>query len=224
MVREGPKLWRVAVYREALTRKDGDTVLYELSRLLIQLNRPNEAIDVYKDAIAKKPEDIDLRNSLANLYGDLGKPAERLAILRELVPLYKEPIQGRDYSEQPLAWLYRKLGQIEDARTIERRMLKNARTGRSMVFNSDAMMYATSDDPNFRDPDMAIEFATRACELTQYSQSMILDTLATAYAAKGDFESAVTWQLKAIELCDDGRLEEYQENLKLFREKKTVPP
>ena len=224
LIKHGKLEEALAVYREALTRKDGEKVLYELSRLLIQLQRPDEAIDLYKDAIATKPEDIDLRDSLATLYGDLGKPAERLAILREMVPLYQERIRGGNYSYQPLAWLYRKLGQIEDARTIERERLKNARTGSSMLFNSDAMMYATSDDLNFRDPDMAIEFAKRACELTQYSQSMSLDTLATAYAAKGDFDSAVMWQLKAIELCDDESREILQENLKLFREKKTVPP
>jgi tetratricopeptide (TPR) repeat protein len=224
LVKQGKPEEALNVYRDALTGKDGDNVLYKLSRLLIQHNRPDEAIDLYKDAIAKKPEDIDFRDSLASLYGDLGKPDERLAILRELVPLYKERIRSSNYSEQSLAWLYRKLGQIEDARTIEREMLKDARMGSSMVFNSDAMMYATSNDPNFRDPDMAIEFATRACELTQYSHSMIMDTLATAYAAKGDFDSAVMWQLKAIELCDDKEMEFYQKNLKLFREKKTVPP
>ena len=85
------------------------------------------------------------------------------------------------------------------------------------------MMFATSDNPNFYDPDMAMEFAKRACELSHYSVSSILDTLATAYAAKGDFDTSVTWQLKAIELCDDDNMEEFQENLKLFREKKTVP-
>jgi serine/threonine protein kinase/tetratricopeptide (TPR) repeat protein len=224
LVKHGKTEEALNVYREALTRKGGDNVLYELSRLLVQLNCPDEAIDVYKHAIARKPEDIDLRDSLASLYGDVGKPDEQLAVLRELVPLYQERIRGGNYSYQSLARLYRKLGQIEDARAIERERLKNARTGSSMLFNSDAMMYATSDDPNFRDPDMAIEFAKRACEMTQYSQSMILDTLATAYAAKGDFDSAVMWQLKAIELCDDESMEFYEENLKLFRERKTVPP
>ncbi len=223
LVKHGKPEEALAVYRDALTRKEGDSVLDELCRLLVDLNQPVEAVDIYKAAIAKKPDDVDLRKGLAGLYGKIGKPEERLAILRELVPLYQERIRGGDYSEQPLAWLYRELGQIEDARAIERGMLKDAKTG-SMTFNSQAMEYATSDDPKFRDPEMAIEFAKRACELTQYSQSMILDTLATAYAANGDFENAVKWQLKAIELCDDESTELYQENLRLFREKKTVPP
>jgi tetratricopeptide (TPR) repeat protein len=222
LVQQGKPEEAITVYGEALTRKHGEGVLYDFSRLLVELNRPEEAINLYKEAIGRRPENIGLRDSLARLYGRIGKPAERLAILRELVPLYQKRIEGGNYSRQSLAWLYRKLGQIEDARAIEREMLKEARAGGLWV-NSDAMLYATSDDPNFHDPDMAIEYAKRACELTQYSQSMILDTLATAYAAKGDFDSAVAWQLKAIELCDDGAMDLYQQNLKLFREKKAVP-
>jgi tetratricopeptide (TPR) repeat protein/tRNA A-37 threonylcarbamoyl transferase component Bud32 len=221
LVKHGKTEEALAVYHEALTRKDGEKVLYQLSRLLVRLKRPDEAIAVYKDAIAKNPKEIDLRKSLANLYEDLGKSAERLATLRELVPLYQERIQSGGYSRQPLAWTYRDLGQIEDARRVEREMLNKGVS--PMILNSDAMRYATSNDPNFRDPDMALDFAKRACELTQYSQSMILDTLATAYATKGDFDNAVKWQLKAIELCDDNSMEEYQKNLKLFREKKPVP-
>jgi hypothetical protein len=57
---------------------------------------------------------------------------------------------------------------------------------------------------------------------------MILDTLATAYAEKGDFDAAVKWQLKAIEQLDGNKSrasrDEYEGNLKLFREKKKVAP
>jgi hypothetical protein len=87
------------------------------------------------------------------------------------------------------------------------------------------MNYAVNNNPGDRDGALAIEAATKACELTGYSKPHIVDTLASAYAEKGEFDAAVTWQLKAIELLKEGadrRL--YEENLRLFREKKTASP
>ena len=90
--------------------------------------------------------------------------------------------------------------------------------------NSFAMNYAVNNNPKDRDGELAVEAATRACELTSYSKPHILDTLATAYAEKGDFDAAVKWQLKAIELLKGSKESElYEEHLKHFREKKTVP-
>jgi eukaryotic-like serine/threonine-protein kinase len=90
--------------------------------------------------------------------------------------------------------------------------------------NSFAMNYAVNNNPKDRDGELAVEAATRACELTSYSKPHILDTLATAYAEKADFDAAVKWQMKAIELLKGSEESElYEEHLKLFREKKTVP-
>ena len=49
----------------------------------------------------------------------------------------------------------------------------------------------------------------------------MLDTLAAAYAEAGDFDSAVKWETKAIELESDAHEKaEYAERLKLYRDKK----
>ena len=47
----------------------------------------------------------------------------------------------------------------------------------------------------------AIDHATRACELTKWKCSAYLDTLAAAYAEAGNFDEAVEFQQKAVELA-----------------------
>ena len=71
------------------------------------------------------------------------------------------------------------------------------------------------------DGKSAVEFATRACQLTQWKDPAYLDTLAAAHAESGDFDPAVKWQTKAIGLLTDRReTEDYRTRLKLYQEKK----
>ena len=87
--------------------------------------------------------------------------------------------------------------------------------------NRYAMQLSASHDAKDRDGTIAVELATRVCELTGWSDFNYLDTLATAYAELGDFDAAVKWQLKAIEFLDKpSQLQDLQSRLELYREKK----
>ena len=91
-------------------------------------------------------------------------------------------------------------------------------------------MLATSPVDELRDGKRSIELATKACEVTEYKRPHILSTLAAGYAEIGDFETAIKWSKKAVELGakDDevdqqlkNELESYQQK-KPWREKQTV--
>ncbi len=68
--------------------------------------------------------------------------------------------------------------------------------------NSLAWTLATAAVPGFRDGKRAIALARTACELTQWRDPGLLDTLAAAYAEAGNFAEAVRWQEKALAMGD----------------------
>ena len=68
------------------------------------------------------------------------------------------------------------------------------------VLNNLAWVLATSKDDKVRDAKKSIEYGKQACELTEYKKPHILSTLASGYAEAGDFETAIKWSTKAVEL------------------------
>ena len=68
------------------------------------------------------------------------------------------------------------------------------------VLNNLAWVLATSTEDKVRDAAKSIEYGTKACELTKYEKPHILSTLAAGYAEKGDWETAIKWSSKAVEL------------------------
>lgn len=86
-----------------------------------------------------------------------------------------------------------------------------------------AMAWGIVDETpsEFQNLDFALKVANRACELTDYKDSMILDTLARCYWEMGDRYKAIAWQEKAVEYSDDSSmgdsiqatLDEYQASL-----------
>ena len=86
------------------------------------------------------------------------------------------------------------------------------------AYNGLAWLRATAADQHDRDGAAAVENGTKACELTGWKQWGTIDTLAAAYAEKGDFKQAVSWQQTAIELAPTAEdKESMQSRLALYR-------
>ena len=74
-------------------------------------------------------------------------------------------------------------------------------------------------DDQYRNGKLAIEDATKACELSEWKHALYISGLALANAESGDFDSAIKWELKAIELSSTP-VASRQANLELFRQHK----
>jgi tetratricopeptide (TPR) repeat protein len=90
----------------------------------------------------------------------------------------------------------------------------------SGVLNNLAWVLATSPNEKLRDGKRAIELATTACEVTEYKEAHILSTLAAAYAESGQWDEAVKWSKKAVELGGEGIDEQLKKELASYEQKK----
>jgi tetratricopeptide (TPR) repeat protein len=90
----------------------------------------------------------------------------------------------------------------------------------SGVLNNLAWVLATSPNDELRDGKRAIDLAKQACEVTEYKQAHIISTLAAAYAESGDWENAVTWSQKAVDLGDEQTKTQLAKELESYQQKK----
>ncbi len=207
--------------------RDGDLVdlLEEVSELLHDAGRLDEAVSIFRAAVGKCTDSIKLRLMLPELYGKLDKTSERVDELNQiaseyLAELQKNPDKYERYKlHQALTRVFKQLGKLKESREHERLSYQSFEGAAHL--NTIAWQRATSEDENYRDGELAVEAATRACELTGWGRDSMLDTLAAAYAETGDFEAAVKWQLNAIQLLqDESEKDDYESRLKLYQQKK----
>jgi arylsulfatase A-like enzyme len=90
--------------------------------------------------------------------------------------------------------------------------------------NSVAWLQAASMIDGIRNPQQAVGFALKACQVSDNRNPEALDTLAVTYAATGDFRKAIETSQKAIEVAnfkgDDALAGRIQERQNLYRQGK----
>jgi tetratricopeptide (TPR) repeat protein len=210
-----------------------------------QLRDFSNAADYYYSAARLDPGSADTWNSLAMAYLGAGKYDEALRAvahamkigaatseeyqLREKVHIHRRQWElalddvNRAIGLAPNdAVLYDERGWIhlldqDDAHAIAdfQKSIAIAPDPNDATYNFLAWTLATNPSPRLRDGRRAVDLATRACELSYWSDGIEIDTLAAAYAESGDFARAVEYENKAIALLTSSRAEREDARLRL---------
>ena len=79
-----------------------------------------------------------------------------------------------------------------------------------------AWLMATCPDEKFRNGAEAVKLATAAAAATKNQKAIVLGTLAAAHAEAGNFDQAIVWTKKAIQISSPADLPERKETLKRY--------
>jgi tetratricopeptide (TPR) repeat protein len=188
-----------------------------------------EAIPLYEQTLAARrkklgadhPDTLTSMNNLAAAYLAAGRLDEALPLFEQTLAARRKKL-GADHpdtlaSMNNLAAAYRDAGRLDEALPLLEQTLAAQRkklgadhpdTLKSMdnltvALNEFAWSLATSPTDNLRDGKRAVQLATRACELSEHKQPGYISTLAAAYAETGDFDSAVKWSQRSMELLGE---------------------
>lgn len=150
-----------------------------------------------------------LRHSLGEAYMALEDWDEAAAIFEKALEGYRAGLVERedlyDLALMELGGVMGRLGRPEEQRRLAKERVQVAKdklaagTAKVGLLATVAQFLMESPDPEIRDPENALLFAKRGCELVQPPDPMLLALVARAHAAAGDFAEAIRVQEQAIE-------------------------
>ena len=203
-------------FRKALAIEPNLERHTNLARALRANSDHEEAAQQYRQVIRIDPNDASAHNALGEILGGLDNFDEAIQHFSQAARLAPKSA----LVHYNLARALEKAGRIAESIEQYDRVLalKPDSTG---PLNGLAWLLATHPDERFRDPVRAVKLAERACEVSDYQNAGIVDTLAAAYAAAGLFSEAVDAAETALELAKAlGHaqfMEEIKNRLDLFK-------
>jgi len=231
LLQEGKAKEAVGHLQAALQVKPDDPEAHALMGLALWLTgEPQEAMEQWKEALRIKPDYPEAQNDLGNALRQTGKVQEAIKHFEEalrLAPEYAEAHRNLgvallqvgkihdaisqfqralqikpDYADAHynLGVALRQEGKTKDAIWEYGQALK-IKPNALDIQNNLAWLLATIEPSQGGDPVRALSLAQQVCQRTGNRVAACLDTLAAAYAAAGQFESAVTTAQSAIALA-----------------------
>ncbi len=167
----------------------------------------------YTAAIRLAPGDVsgyENRGRIWDFYGEYEKAIEDFSEMIRLAPANGNGLVFRAMSFENRGDHEKAINDLQEASKIQE---PNA-----VSYNLLAWILATCPDEKLRDGKRAVALATKACALEEFKNSGPIDTLAACFAEVDDFEKAVMYQNKAIELnADPNLVKEITARLELYQ-------
>ena len=196
------------------------TAHYNLAQTLLLQGRLPDAVEHFTEAVRIDP-------NMAEPHYHLAKVLARQGRLQDAIEHFNEALRIRQNSAMAhhgLAQALVRIGKTGEAiKHFQKALFLNPRLAGAM--NDLARLLAVHNEAKFHNPEVAIQLARRACEITKYEKPDFLDTLALACAAAGKFPQAVLIAEQALKLAESSKrthlTEEIQKRLLLYRKDKS---
>jgi len=213
---EGNLAEAIGHFRQALALRENATRHKNLGSALKQQGNASEAAGQYEKALQLSPADISAHLSLGEILAEQTDFEGAVLHFSEAVRLDPNSASARYILGRALQEVGKAEQAIEQFIEVVRLKPDGVRP-----MNSLAWLLATHWRAELRDGDKAVEYAERACKLTDYKYADVVDTLAAAYAAAGRFPEAVKTEEKALRMADSlgkGALaDKFRRRLQLYK-------
>jgi tetratricopeptide (TPR) repeat protein len=188
--------------------------LQKLVSAYTELKEYQLCIDPLKQLLEIMPDNIEINYRLAKNYHYLSKYPEAVQGCLRTLELDSKHLKTHLCLSQTYLKMNRlkeAIAQYESALELKPDMLS--------THNTIAWLQATQKDPELYNPESALIHAQKASELTldeltgKHTNPQVLDTLAAAQAANGQFEAAVETAALAIEISREKGLDSVAERI-----------
>ena len=167
-----------------------------LGQTLTLQRRFAEATAAFERGLQRAPNDAHGHRNLGLALRSQGQLDQSIDHFRRAVEI--EPDFAEAHCDLGLA-LFR-AGHLDQAMHHFRQVAQQ-QTAPPILLNAMARVLATHPNPALRRPARALRYAERATTLTQRQDAALMDTLAAAHAAAGQFEQAVSTAQIALKMA-----------------------
>jgi tetratricopeptide (TPR) repeat protein len=187
------------------------------SMIAAQNKKFGEAIADLRLLLQADPTNKELQLQLGAFYIADDRPRKAIELFTQMIEADEEYTEAN----RARADAYLSVGKHSEAIADYEIALKKTPEDHH-ILNNLAWVFATSTDDNIRNAKRAIEIGTKACEVTKYAKPHILSTLAASYAEANDWENAIKWSTKAVELskAEEETSEQLKKELENYQQKK----
>jgi tetratricopeptide (TPR) repeat protein len=169
----------------------------QLGSLLLTAEDYQQALVHLQEAYQIQPKSSKICYDVARAYYKLGQKEKAVEYCRKSLAHKPDYIEPRTNLAKALFELGDTPSAIKEYYTVLEYEAENLK-----ALNFLAWIQATSRNGQLRKPTEALKLAKRAAKAAEYKTAEVMDTLAVAYAANGDFAQAVTEADKAISLAE----------------------
>lgn len=190
----------------------------DVAVLYLALGRAQEAVSHFRATTALRP---DLPAAHFNLATALSVAGE----LDAAVAAYQEALRRRpDYgiAHNNLGSVLAARGRLDEA-IVHFREAVRSDAGNVQAHRNLAWHLATAPSPSAAEQREAVAAGERAAALTAGRDPQVLDALAAAYAASGDFAKAAATIERALTVTDASQSGALRERLRLYRQNRRWP-